>query len=38
VELIEVDRESGDVPAKTPVAHAISRTKAWIAALTKEEK
>ncbi len=38
LELIEVDLEAGDVPAKTRVAHALSRTKAWIAALTKEEK
>lgn len=37
LELIEVDLEAGDVPAKTRVAHALSRTKAWIAALTKEE-
>ncbi len=38
LELIEVDLEAGDVPAKTRVAHALSRTKAWLAALTKEEK
>lgn len=34
LELIEVDLEAGDVPAKTRVAHALSRTKAWIAALS----
>lgn len=38
LELIEVDLEAGDVPAKTRVAHALSRTKAWLAALPNSQE
>ena len=31
LELIEVDLEAGDVPAKFRVKRALSRTKAWLA-------